>query len=120
MILLVIIAVFLSLHYQVRSRILLEKQEYGVLLALGSSDWHLLWRASRQTMIALATVVPLALAILVWLLHPDGWLSAFGLRFTPLVFVVACSLILVLTLLAAQQPVGQLLIKPIFNLLRTH
>lgn len=120
MIALVLITVFFSLHYQVRSRILLEQQEYGVLLALGASDWHLLWRASRQAISVFTIIVPFTLALLALLLRQEGWLSSFGFGFSPFAFVLACSLLMVLTLLAAHQPVRQLLKTAIFNLLRTH
>ncbi|MEE2002175.1 FtsX-like permease family protein [Alkalimonas sp. MEB108] len=120
MILLVLITVFFSLYYQVRNRILLERQEYGVLLALGADDWRLLARATSQPLLGLLITLPLALAALAWLLHSSGWLSAFALQFNPVIFVFAAVLLLLMAWMAALAPIIGLLKKPIFGLLRTH
>ncbi|MCH8536944.1 MAG: hypothetical protein LAT66_04145 [Alkalimonas sp.] len=120
MILLVLFTVFFSLYYQVRNRVLLERQEYGVLLALGASDWRLLTRATSPPLLGLLLTIPLALATLAWLLHSSGWLSAFALQFNPVIFVFAAILLLLMAWIAALAPITGLLKKPIFGLLRTH
>lgn len=120
MIVTVVALVFASLRYQIRNRMILERQEYGVLMALGAPDWRLFLRASAQALLAFAIAIPLALILLSVLLHETGWLSAFELTFSAPLFALGLVLLLMLTVIAAQLPVWQLTRQPIFSLLRTY
>ncbi|MCL4410892.1 MAG: FtsX-like permease family protein [Gammaproteobacteria bacterium] len=120
MIALVVSLVFTSLRYQIRNRMVLERQEYGVLMALGAPDWRLFLRAAAQALFALAVAIPFGLILLSWLLQDTGWLSAFELTFSAPLFMFGLLLLCLLTFVAAQLPVWQLTRQPIFSLLRTY
>ena len=119
MILIVLCTLFFSLAHQVKNRILLERYEYGVLMALGCEDWRLVFRAARQSLLGALLGIPIALALLLWLLSSAGWLSAFNITPEPLLMLLAACLIVFLVVLAAILPVLSLLRRQIYPLLRT-
>lgn len=119
MIVILLFTLFFSLAHQVKNRILLERYEYGVLLALGCEDWRLVFRAARQSLLGALLSIPLALALLLWLLSSTGWLSAFKITPEPLLMLLAVCLIVFLVMLAAVLPVLSLLTRQIYSLLRT-
>jgi ABC-type antimicrobial peptide transport system permease subunit len=119
MIMIVLCTLFFSLAHQVKNRILLERYEYGVLLAMGCDDWRLLFRAARQSLLGALLGIPIALALLLWLLSSAGWLSAFKITPEPMLMLLAACLIVLLVVLAAIPPVLSLLPRQIYPLLRT-
>lgn len=119
MIALVLLTLFFSLAHQVKNRILLERYEYGVLMALGCDDWHLVFRAAKQSLLGALLSIPIALALLLWLLSAKGWLSAFYIMPEPWLMLLAACLILFLVMLAALLPVLHLQRRQIYSLLRT-
>lgn len=119
MIMIVLCTLFFNLAHQVKNRILLERYEYGVLLALGCEDWRLVFRAARQSLLGAVLGIPIALALLLWLLSSTGWLSAFEITPEPLLMLLAACLIVFLVVLAAILPVLSLLRRQIYPLLRT-
>lgn len=118
LIFLVLLTVFISLTYQIRNKILLEQHEYGVLLAIGASDGHLLRRALRQTLVPLLFVLPLSFVLLSWMLAPTGWLAGFGLNFSSALLAFCGSCLLLLLMLAAALPVWWLVRQSVFPMLR--
>lgn len=119
MIMIVLCTLFFNLAHQVKNRILLERYEYGVLMALGCEDWRLVFRAARQSLLGALLGIPIALALLLWLLSSTGWLSAFKITPEPLLMLLAACLIVFLVVLAAILPVLSLLRRQIYPLLRT-
>lgn len=119
MIMIVLCTLFFSLAHQVKNRILLERYEYGVLLAMGCEDWRLIFRAARQSLLGALLGIPIALALLLWLLSSVGWLSAFKITPEPMLMLLAACLIVLLVVLAAIPPVLSLLRRQIYPLLRT-
>lgn len=117
---LVMLSILISLGYQIKARLTLERHEYGVLLAIGAPDHSLLWKATKQSVVALLMALPVTLfiqAILLNWLHSE---AALAIVFHPLIFTLSAVVILLLSLLTAQLPIKTLLRQPIFNSLRQY
>lgn len=117
---LVVVSVLISLGYQIKARLTLDRHEYGVLLAIGAPNMSLLWKAAKQSIVALLIALPITLfaqaALWNWL-HQG---AALAIAFQPLIFTLATLVVLALTLVTTQLPITHLLRQPIFNMLRQH
>lgn len=117
-VLLIVLSVLISLSYQLKARLTLERHEYGVLLAVGAPDSYLQWRVMRQSMLALLLALPLVLALQSLLVHWGRSAVSTAVLFEPVAFIGASAVLTLLVLLCCQLPLYQLLRLPVYSVLR--
>lgn len=115
---LIIASVLISLGYQIKARLRVDRHEYGVLLAIGAPPQSLLLRVLRHAFLALAVAVPLAVFVLAAITGQVQATSALPVSFEPVAFVLACFVTLLLTIVTAMVPLRRILKEPIFSYLR--
>lgn len=117
-VILILLSVFISLSYQIKARLELERHEYGVLLAIGAPDSYLHWRTVRQALLALTLAMPFVLALQSLLLQWGRSAVGSNLLFEPAAFIGAATVLTLLVLLCCHWPLRLLLRQPIYQVLR--
>ncbi|MBA3988896.1 MAG: hypothetical protein C0463_07175 [Idiomarina sp.] len=115
---LIIASVLISLGYQIKARLRVERHEYGVLLAIGAPSQSLLLRVLRHTFLAFAVATPLSVLVLAIVTAHMQETNTLPIYFEPYGFILACFITLLLTIVTATVPLRRILKEPIFSCLR--
>ena len=115
---LIIASVLISLGYQIKARLRVDRHEYGVMLAIGAPPRSLLVRVLRHALLALAVAALLSIFAQATITKHTHETSTLPITFEPYAFILACFVTLLLTTVTAMVPLRRILKEPIFSYLR--
>jgi len=116
---LVVSCVLVSLWYQIRAYITLEKQRLGVFLALGASDFSIMMNIMTHAIFAFVVATPITLISFDMLLSVVNESSKIALSFHTEVFVLSSVTLLFMLTLSVLIPSIRFTRTPISKILRT-
>lgn len=119
-VILIVMAVLISLSYQLKARLRLERHEYGVLLAIGAPMHFLQWRMLQQALLALIVALPFVVTVQNLLVYWGRNTNSQLVLFDTTAFVSASLLLTLLVIMCCLWPLHRLLQQPIYQILRQH
>ncbi|WP_448546671.1 ABC transporter permease [Thalassotalea fusca] len=116
---LIVSCVLVSLWYQIRAYIALEKQRLGVFLALGASDFRVMMNIMAHAMLAFAIAAPMTMFSFNWLINRVNESSKIALTFHAEVFALSSITLLLMLTLSVMIPSIRFTRTPISKILRS-